>query len=353
LTAGDATVDQVIEIFGLKFTGERWEQREETYDAPRSLSILTRPFHFKSGITNLLQAYNLNQLKKALYDTSSEAYNRIAIDYLIVACMVKHRDILSKQYKLPDNDPTAATTPTVEQSELSTNSPHDQQATEITVPSYIAPTTPLMAPKSTFQPLPIKVFPEMSLSVQVEKGGQEWLVSGIADWAMGYGDRAVLGDGTVLLAIEAKRKENVSNAEAQLLAYLATIRQLRIQANKKNVMTQGFFSDGEVYRFMCIRNNGTVMKSAYYDLSLNRDLKSVFNFLLSILITAAESSPNTSPTKPGPEQDKEIGNFDRDIFVKVFEDVDVDYNIPIPTIYHDEEMEEADEWSDIELPEEE
>jgi len=92
------------------------------------------------------------------------------------------------------------------------------------------------------------------------------------------------------------------------------------------------------------------MKSTYYDLSLNRDLMSVFNFLLSMLITAAESSPNTSPTKPGLEQDEEIENFDRDIFVKVFEDVDVDYNIPTPTIYHDET--EEDEWSDI-IPEEE
>jgi hypothetical protein len=316
----------------LKFTGEEWEQYEETYDAPRFLSILTHPFHFKSGITNLLQAYNLNQLKKALYDTSSEAYNRIAIDYLIIACMVKHRDILSNQSRLPANDLTAATTLIVD----------GQQATEITGLSYIAPTTPLMAPESTFQPLPIKVFPKMSLSVQVEKGGQEWLVSGIADWAMGYGDRAVLEDGIVLLAINAKRKENVSNAEAQLLAYLATIRQLRIQANKKNVMTQGFFSDGEIYRFMCIRNNGTVMKSRHYDISLNKHLKPVFNFLLNMLITAVESSPNTSPTKPGPEQDEKIENFDRDIFVKVFEDVDMDHD----------EMEE-DEWSDVPLPEEE
>jgi len=315
----------------LKFTGEEWEQYEETYDAPRFLSILTHPFHFKSGITNLLQAYALSQLKKALYDTSSEAYNRIAIDYLIVACMVKHKDILSKQSKLP------------------TNSPHDQQATEITGPPYIAPTTPSMAPKSTFQPLPIKVFPEMSLSVQVERGGREWLVSGIADWAIGYGDRALLQDGTVLLAIEAKRKGNASNAEAQLLAYLATIRQLRIQGNKKNVMTQGFFSDGEIYRFICIRNNGTVMKSRHYDISLNRHLKSVFNFLLSMLITAAESSPNTSPTKPGPEQDEKIENLDQDIFVNVFDDVD--YDVSTPTIYHDE-MEE-DEWSDVPLPEEE
>jgi hypothetical protein len=83
----------------------------------------------------------------------------------------------------------------------------------------------------------------------VKRGGREWHISGIADWAIGYGDRAILEDGAVLLAVEAKRQNHFSDAEAQLLAYLATIRQLRIQANKKNVMTQGFYSDGENYRY--------------------------------------------------------------------------------------------------------
>jgi hypothetical protein len=290
------------------------------------------------GITDLLQVYNLRKLKKIPYDTKSEAYNRIAIDFLIIDCMWKYSNILSKQSELSTNDP---------HNQTATIGPGLHQATEIAEPSYIAPTTPLMAPKSTSPPLPIKVFTEMSLSVRVGRGGQEWIVSGIADWALGYGDRAVLEDGAVLLAVEAKQEGRVSNAEAQLLAYLATIRQLRIQANKKNVMTQGFFSDGEKYSFMCIRNNGTVMKSRQYDLFLDGDLKSVFNFLLGMLITAAESSPNTSPTKPGAERDEEIENFDRDIFVKVFEDGDY---IPTPIIYH-HEMEE-DEWSDI-IPEEE
>jgi hypothetical protein len=279
-----------------------------------------------------------------------EAYSRIVIDYLIVACMVKHRDLLSKQSKLltdqsglPANDLNTATSPILEQSELPTDNPHDQkativpvhdQATEVAGPSYIAPTTPLITPKSPFQPLPIKVFPEMALSVQVKRRGREWHISGIADWAMGYGDRAALEDGTVLLAVEAKRQKFLFDTEAQLLAYLATIRQLRIQANKKNVMTQGFYSDGENYRFLCIRNNGTVMKSAPYDVSIHsRHLKSVFNFLLGMLITAAESLPNTSPTKPGTEQDERIENFDQDVFVEVFEDIGDD--ISIPTIFRD------------------
>ena len=229
------------------------------------------PLHFKLGITDLLLAFNMAQLKMALCDGGSEAYSRIAIDYLIVACMVKHKKLLSKkselpadQSELPANDPTAATSPILEQSELPTDNSHDQkativpvhhQATEVAGPSYIAPTTPLMAPETPFQPLPIKVFPEMALSVQVKRRGREWHISGIADWAMGYGDRRALEDGTVLLAVEAKRQKFLFDAEAQLLAYLATIRQLRIQANKKNVMTQGFYSDGEIFRFLCIRYN--------------------------------------------------------------------------------------------------
>jgi hypothetical protein len=279
---------------------------------------------------------------------------------MIVACMVKHRNLLSKQSELPTNqsglpanDPTAATSPILDQSKLPTDNPQDQkativpvhdQATEVAGPSYIAPTTPLIAPKSPFQPLPIKVFPEMALSAQVKKRGREWHISGIADWAMGYGDRAALEDGTVLLAAKAIRQKFLFDAEAQLLAYLATIRQLRIQANEKNVMTQGFCSDGENYRFLCIRNDGTVMTSTLYEVAVrSKHLKSVFNFLLGILITAAESSPNTSPAKPGTEQDERIENFDQDVFVEVFEDIGD--GISTPTIYRDGV--EEDELSDI------
>jgi hypothetical protein len=311
--------------------------QKEDYDVPASLSILAL-FIFKLSVTNLLQAFILELIQHAPYDKNSEAYNRLAIDHLIIACFAKHKQNLSKQFKKSTNDPNSATSPILEQSELPINDPHDQIAptapskapestSQPTNDSYdqIAPTTPSKTPESTSQPLPIKVFPEMSLSVQVEeKGGKKWLISGIADWAMGYGNRAVLEDGTVLLAVEAKRKELYSGAEGQLLAYLATIRQLRIQANKENVMTQGFYSDGENYRFICIRNDGTVMRSQSYDTSFKRNLKSPFNFLLGMLTTAANSSPNTSPMKPGTERDTKIKNLDWDVFVRVVEDTDDD-----------------------------
>jgi hypothetical protein len=247
--------------------------------------------------------------------------------------MVKHRNLLSKQSEPPTDDPHNQTATIV---------PVPDQATKI---ARLAPATPLIAPKSTFQPLPIKVFPEVVLSIQLKRESRNWHISGIVDWAMGYGDGTVLEGGTVLLAIESKRQALLFSAEAQLLAYVATIRQLRIQANKKNVITQGFYSDGNNYRFLCIHNNGTVMKSPQYDISLgSKFLKTVFNFLLGMITIAAESSPNTSPTKIGAEQDQRIENFDRDVYVEVFEDIGVE-NISTPIIYHD--VVEEEELSDI------
>ncbi|KAE8446626.1 hypothetical protein EG329_011819 [Mollisiaceae sp. DMI_Dod_QoI] len=299
----------------------------------------------------------VNQLQRTISLDSEEAQNQVAeilkkledekdapqpvrVSKLIYSktCFAKHKKNLSKQSKKSTNDPTSATSPILEQSELPINDPHDQIASttpskapestsQPTNDSYdqIAPTTPSKTPESTSQPLPIKVFPEMSLSVQIKgKSGQKWLISGIADWAMGYGNQAALEDGAVLLVVEAKREDLFSGAEGQLLAYLATIRQLRIQANKENVMTQGFYSDGRRYTFICIRNDGTVMRSRPYDTSFKRDLKLAFNFLLGMLITAANSSPNTSPIKLGKERDEKIKNLDWDVFVKVVEDTDDD-----------------------------
>jgi hypothetical protein len=163
---------------------------------------------------------------------------------------------------------------------------------------------------------------------------------------MGYRERAALEDSTVLIAVEAKRTENLGQAEAQLLAYLATIRQLRIQAQKINVTTQGFYSDGQKYTFICIRNDGTVMFSPTYNLLHKGRLKTVFNFLLGMLATAAESSPNTSPTKRGWVLDEEIQHFDRDVFVKVFKDKDETEPLTPPTTYHDQPEEE---WPDFSL----
>ncbi len=75
------------------------------------------------------------------------------------------------------------------QSELLTNNPYNQkativplrdQATKVSRLLYNTPTTPTSR-KPPFQPLPIKIFPEMAMSVQVKRGSREWHISVIAD----------------------------------------------------------------------------------------------------------------------------------------------------------------------------
>jgi hypothetical protein len=88
------------------------------------------------------------------------------------------------------------------------------------------------------------------------------------------------------------------------------------------------------------------MFSKTYNIRYKPELKTVFNFLLGMPGTAAQSSPHTSPTKRGPKQDEEIRNFDRDVFVKVFKDNDGIECMTPPVTYHDG-LEE--EWPDFDL----
>lgn len=147
-----------------------WDLRKGSGDVPESLSILAL-FIFKLSITNLLQAFVLGLIKEAPFDKNSEVYSRLTIDHLIMACFAKYKKNLYEQSELPTNDPTTTISPILEQSELPTKDPHNQ----------IDPTTPSKTPESNSPPLPIKLFHEIPLAVQVERGNKKWVVSGIAD----------------------------------------------------------------------------------------------------------------------------------------------------------------------------
>lgn len=86
------------------------------------------------------------------------------------------------------------------------------------------------------------MFPESNVSVRMKMHQAEFLITGRADWAMGY--KAMGDEGSLLNAIEAKQRSEFSKGEAQLTAYLAILRENRRRAKKVNHRTQGFYSDG-------------------------------------------------------------------------------------------------------------
>jgi hypothetical protein len=166
---------------------------------------------------------------------------------------------------------------------------------------------------------PIKLYPESTISVEIPNRSvpkSKFLVSGRADWTMGYSSKNE--DGALLVAVEAKQRSEFGAGESQLIAYLAILRENRRRAGKTNIITQGFYSDGTRFGFVCIKDDGTIMQSPTWDTRAPGGLGMVFSFIVAMLETALKSTPNASPTKPGVLQDKEIHDFDNEVWSKVY-----------------------------------
>ena len=125
-------------------------------------------------------------------------------------------------------------------------------------------------------------------------------MSGRADWAGGYGGRA--GPETVLFCAEAKRRRTWSQAQAQLLTYLAICRHMRHVVGKPVPSVQDFSTDGCLYRFQQLSQDGTLFVSRVYDIRDEKELKLAFNFIIHLVEAAIELSPTTTPIKGSIEE---------------------------------------------------
>ena len=166
---------------------------------------------------------------------------------------------------------------------------------------------------------PIKLFPASTISVEIlnrSVSNSRFLVSGRADWAMGYSLEDE--DGALLVAVEAKQRSEFGTGESQLITYLAILRENRRRAGKTNIITQGFYSDGTRFGFVCIKNDGAIVQSPTWDTQAGGGLSMVFSFIVAMLETALKSTPTATPTKPGVLRDKEIHNFDDEVWSKVY-----------------------------------
>jgi len=199
--------------------------------------------------------------------------------------------------------------------------------------------------QSPFDAAKLTISPELDLTVEIEdrrnpEKPTKFRITGGADWALAYGYRKPLYPwisdhrpedfcrGNTLIAV-AKTPMTLAGAQSQLLTYLAILQRTRRQHDKINHCVQGFFSDGENYGFMAINNEGMVVKSRYYNITDGNDLRTVFNWIVSLMVTSVKSSPSTSPTRPGSTRDeimekvfvefyrKDLYEEDEDMFVDV------------------------------------
>lgn len=144
-------------------------------------------------------------------------------------------------------------------------------------------------------------------------------VTGRADWACGYGTR---DNGIILVAMEANRRGTFSEAESRLLAYLAILRQLHIQRGETDTTVQGFFTDGERYTFMAICNDGTVQRSHVFETDVNKpgtpQLKTIFNFIVTMLDTTSRSTRHAALTELGATRDRVVADFRNAVWGKAY-----------------------------------
>jgi len=166
----------------------------------------------------------------------------------------------------------------------------------------------------------------------------KFLVTGRADWALGYGKAG--DEGTLPIAIEARQRSEFSKGETQLIAYLAILRENRLRAKKTNIITQGFYSDSSRFAFIRITAGGTIEQSSIFNIDFERDLKMVFNFIVTMMETAMKSTPNATPTKPGQLQEKEVNQFEDEVWSKVYAQMDATIVMCL-----DEDMEDATDVS--------
>lgn len=107
--------------------------------------------------------------------------------------------------------------------------------------SQACPSTSMRGGTSDVLQRSFMLFPESNVSVRMKMHQAEFLITGRADWAMGY--KAMGDEGSLLNAIVMKQRSEFSKGEAQLTAYLAILRENPRKAKKVNHRIQRFYSE--------------------------------------------------------------------------------------------------------------
>ena len=116
---------------------------------------------------------------------------------------------------------------------------------------------------------------------------------------------------SLLLLVEAKFERSASHALDQLIVYLASLHQSRLQRNQLDASVYGLASDGYFFIFVKITHDGTVMLSRQFDIKRTGDMNKVLGCLKHILeITASRSPKSTSESNDGDSDTDEVDESD-------------------------------------------
>jgi hypothetical protein len=101
---------------------------------------------------------------------------------------------------------------------------------------------------------------------------------------------------SLLLCVDAKFHGSFDNALAQLVVYLACLRQSRVNRGRSNTSVYGVATDGLSYVFVTITHEGVLKQSRLFNV-MDGDLLTVLGCLQYILEMAMSMSPNLTSEK--------------------------------------------------------
>ena len=98
---------------------------------------------------------------------------------------------------------------------------------------------------------------------------------------------------SLLLCVEAKYQGRLFEAMSQLVVYLGSLRQSRLNKRRSDTSVYGIATDGLCYMFVTITHEGVIMKSDQFDVSDKNTLPIVLGCLKYVLVTAMNMTPTS------------------------------------------------------------
>jgi hypothetical protein len=179
------------------------------------MSCILFPLNSVSGENFLLDISYTNTLLEVTFDkyrsvvgpvdTSDEALTRCFINLVVFNCILEERRVIKIARTIPltvDPSPSA-----------------------LSLPTTPAKSGCQIANVSSVEPTPIALYFETELKQEVVHDGKSYLLSGLADYSLGYQRQGA--DAGHLVIVEAKRRGQLHSAQPQLLAYMGQFCQQR------------------------------------------------------------------------------------------------------------------------------
>jgi len=249
MAAGDFTLDEAVATFGLRFSRVPSEYMDYYWTIEQEIG--TMEFPMTPGFESLIDNYSRN------FDRTSEATCRTAVDFILNECL------------------TVMKGNNVENTRPHTPKPFDN----IGIHGEVSFTHTLLT-TNTYLP-------------------SNTVITGRVDHGIGRVLDSRIGNATqwhkrrfhaLLLLMEAKFDGSLGQVLPQLVVYLASLRQSRIQRQRDDISVHGVASDGFRYIFVKITEDGTVMESQEYDIGRG-DMTKVLACMRYLLEMTANRSP--------------------------------------------------------------